>query len=163
MSGYSSDRTVKAKVLPRNLRGVLPVSSALEMSVITTSRAWRPLPPGNVRLNGQPYATWPVSTTTDCVLTWSHRSRSTQGPGALLVPQDADPGVSLEGTITVEALVAGVVRRTWSGLTGTSQTYTRAQRIADDQDLSKPVQFRLTPVNGSWSGTPRLTPSWVMG
>lgn len=128
MSGYSSNLTLKVKVLPRNLRGVLPLVSATEMGLTTASRAWKPLPPGNVKLNGQPYTTWPSSTTGDVTLSWSHRTRASQGPGTLLVAQDTTGTTSPEGTLTIEVLIAGVVKRTWTGLTGTSQVYPLPQR-----------------------------------
>lgn len=163
MSGYSADLTLKAKLCPRNLRGVLPLASAVEMSLATASRAWKPLPPGNVRLNAQPYATWPATTVGDVTLSWSHRNRASQGIGAALVAQDVIGTYVPEGTLTLEVLIASVVKRTWTGLTGTSQIYTLAQRTADDSDLSKTVQFRITPVNGSYQGTIRTTPPFVMG
>ncbi len=118
---------------------------------------------GNVKLNAQPYATWPTTTIGDVTLSWSHRNRAAQGPGTLLVPQDTVGSFILDGTITLEVLIAGVVKRTWTGLTGTSQVYTLAQRTADDAVLSKAVQFRITPISGSFSGTKRTTPSFVMG
>jgi len=142
---------------------VLPLSSATEMSLATSSQAWKPLPPGNVELNGLPYASWPATTTGDVTLSWSNRSRASQGPGTLLVAQDTAGTTSPEGTLTIEVLIAGTVKRTWTGLTGTSQVYTLAQRTADDPDLSKMVQFRITPVNGSYQGTIRTTPPFVMG
>ena len=35
--------------------------------------------------NGQPYATWPATTTGDVTLAWSHRARANHGPGTPLV------------------------------------------------------------------------------
>ena len=37
MSGYASDLTVKAKLLPRHSQGALPLASAAEMSLTTAS------------------------------------------------------------------------------------------------------------------------------
>lgn len=160
---YTSDLLLKAKILPRTLRGVLPFASATEMQITTISRAWKPLPPGNVLLNAQPYATWPATTTGDVTLSWSHRNRITQGQSLPLVAQDVGGTYAIEGTLTIEVLIAGLVKRSWTGLTGTSQIYTLAQRTADDAVLSKAVQFRITPINGTYTGTVRTTPSFVMG
>jgi len=162
MPGYASDLLLKIKILPRTMRGILPLASATEMQITTASRAWAPLPPGNVKLNGQPYATWPATTTGDVTLSWSHRNRVAQGQGAPLVAQDVAGSYAIEGTLTIEVLIAGVVKRTWTGLTGTSQVYTLAQRTADDADLTKPVQFRIKPINGAYNGTIRTTPAVVM-
>lgn len=159
---YSVDLLLKAKILPRTLRGTLPLASATELQITTASRAWAPLPPGNVKLNTQPYATWPATTTGDVTLSWSHRNRVTQGQSLPLVPQDTAGSYVIEGTLTIDVLIAGVVKRTWTGLTGTSQVYTLAQRTADDAVLSKAVQFRITPISGAYTGTVRTTPSFVM-
>lgn len=160
---FASDLLLKAKILPRTPRGVLPIASAIEIQTTTVSRAWKPLPPGNVRLNGLDYAAWPASTVGDVTLSWSHRNRTSQGPGTPVVAQDVVGTYALEGTLTIEVLIAGSVKRTWTGLTGTSQTYTLAQRTADDAVLSKSVQIRITPISGAYSGTSRTTPPFVMG
>jgi len=65
-------------------------------------------------------------------------------------------------TYTAEVLIGGVVERSWIGLTGTSQTYTAVQRLANDPDLKKPVQFRIIQVNGSLSGRARTTDTLLM-
>lgn len=161
MSGYSVDIALKVKLLPRTLRGVLPLTSATEMSITTTSRAWKPYPPGDVRLNAQPYAYWPAGTSGDVTLSWSHRHRIAQGSNTV-VSQEAPGASTLEGTLTVEVLIGGVVKRSWTGLTSTFQIYTLAQRQADDADATKTVQFRITPVNGGFTGTVRTTPAFLM-
>lgn len=160
---YPSDLSLDVKVLPRGARAVLPLADATAMHISTASRAWRPLPPGNVRLNGFDYEHWPATTTGDVILSWSHRNRVSQGSGASLVAQDFAGTYTPEGTITVEALVAGVVKRTWAGLTGTIQPYTLAERTADDADLGKQITFRITPINGAYAGTARTTPAFMMG
>lgn len=163
MSGYPSDLALNVKLLPRNSIGVLPIASAAEMSITTTSRYLKPLPPGNVRLNNLAYAAWPATTTGDVSLSWSHRNRLSQGVGQPLVAQDVAGTYTVEGTVTVAVYIDGTLKRTWAGLTSTSQAYTLEQRTADNADLTKPVHFTITPVNGIYSGTTRTTPSFVMG
>jgi hypothetical protein len=161
---YSSDLLLKVKLLPRNSSGILPIVSAVEMQITTSSRAWQPYPPGNVKLNGLDYASWPATTSGDVTLSWSPRSRPAQGVGATLIHQDnTGAGLTQEGTVTVRAYVNGVLKRTWAGLTGTSQAYTLAQRTTDDANLAHSVYFTIMPVNGAHSGTVRQTPSFVMG
>jgi len=160
--GYPPDLTLKVKLCPRNSQGALPLASAAEMSLTTASRTLAPYPPGDVKLNNLAYASWPATTTGDATLSWSHRSRIEQGVGGQLVAQDAAGNYTIEGTLTIEVLIDGVIKRTFPGLTGSSLAYTLAQRTADDADLGKPVQFRITPVNGSYSGTVRTTPCFVM-
>lgn len=163
MSGYASDLTLKAKLLPRNSQGALALASATEMSLLTESRAQKPLPPGNVRLNGFAYVSWPATTSGDVTLSWSHRNRQAQGIGQPLVAQDTSGSYAIEGTLTVRAYVGGALKRTWSGLAGTSQVYSISDRTADDADLAKPVHFTITPVNGTLQGAVRQTPPFVMG
>lgn len=162
MSGFSNDGILKVKFLPKNPRGGLPFISAVEMSLTLASKAWKPLPPGDVKLNGLNYANWPSSTTGDVTLTWVHRLRSDQVPGNLLVAQDSPSSSTKEGVYRVDVLINGTVKRTWSNLTGTSQIYTYAQRLADDADPLKTVQFKITPINGSLTGNSRTTPAFIM-
>ena len=138
------------------------MASAVEMALSTTSRAWKPYPPGNVMINGLDYEHWPANTTGDVALSWTFRNRTVQGQGGVLVPQDSIATFPLEGTIQVEALIGGISKRSWTGLTSTGLTYTAAQRAADDPDMTRTVQFRITPMNGSRSGTVRTTPAFLM-
>lgn len=159
---YAADLTVTAKMLPRNALDIVDLDSASSVSITTASRAWKPYPPANVKINTLALPSWPSTTVGDAALTWSHRNRTTQGIGGQMVAQDIAGSYTLEGTITVEVLVGGVVKRTFTGITGTSQTYTAAQRISDDADGTKAVAMRITPINGSYQGTRRTTPAVVM-
>lgn len=71
--GYSSNVTVNAKLLPKNLSAILPIASASAVSVTTNNRALRPLPPGKVRINAARVGTGTV--TGAFVITWAHRNR----------------------------------------------------------------------------------------
>jgi len=159
---YPADLTVKAKLLPTNPRGTLALASATEIQLTTSSRAWKPYPPGNVKINTLGYGSWPSTIIGDAALTWSHRNRVSQGIGGLMVAQDTAGSYTPEGNYTIEVLVGGVVKRTYTGETSTSQTYTAAQRVADDPDGTKSVSFRIKPINGSYQGTQRTTPPFVM-
>ena len=58
----------------------------------------------------------------------------------------------------------GVVQasRTQSGLTGTSFSYTLSQYLVDAPS-GKPVQLKITPINGSLQGTVRFTDAFYFG
>lgn len=158
---YGADLSVAAKVLPINPVGQVALADATEIALVTDSRALKPYPPGNVRLGGLGYDAWPANVVGDAELTWSHRNRVAQ---TALVAQDAVGAYAIEGTLTIEVLIGGVVisGRTQAGVSGTTFTYTLAQRQADDADLNKPVQFRITPVSNGRQGTPRTTPPFTM-
>lgn len=162
MSEYAQDLTLYVKVLPVNMSGMLPLASALQMQITTVSRARAPYPPGNVKLNSLAYSAWPASIVGDATLTWSKRSRPDEGIKAKLVRQDDVTAFTQEGTVTVRVYVDGILKRTFPGLTGTSQVYTLAQRTADNADLTKPVHFTITPVSDIYTGTVRTTPPFTM-
>ena len=148
------------KLVPTNSLTACPIGSLSPVALALTNRASLPYPPGNVKVNGH---AWPNGATYsgDVTLTWAHRNRTAQS-GSAIVAQDAASVGSPEGTYTVDVLIAGIVKRTTTGITGTSFTYTHTNRVADDPDLAKTVQFRITPVNGTFVGNARTTDSFVM-
>jgi hypothetical protein len=70
---------------------------------------------------------------------------------------------SPEGNYTVEVYVGDVLKQTYSGLTGTSQAYSAAQRTADDPDGTKTTRMRIEPVNGSYTGSARELEFYMTG
>lgn len=123
-------------------------------------RALAPHPPGKVTLNSNEYTAWPASTSGDVTLGWTHRSRTLQTD---IVAQSDATAYTLEGTLTVEVLIDDKPVREFTGITGTSQVYTYAQRTADDTDLTKEVTFRITPIGaGGEVGIARVTPPFLM-
>ncbi len=149
------------KLLPYNSKSTVDINAVDAIAIMTANRSQLPYPPGAVKVNGD---LWPNGATYhgDVTLSWAHRNRTAQIAYGV-VPQDAaSAGIGPEGNYTVEVLIAGVVKQTQAGIAGTSYTYTLAQRTADDADLTKLVQFRLTPVNGALIGTKRTTDSFVM-
>ena len=146
--------------LPFNPRGTIALGKVSPIAISTGDRAASPLPPGNVQVNGD---SWPdgKTYTGDVTLTWAHRNRTAR-TGLAIVQQDAVSVGSPEGSYTIDVLIAGIVKLTATGITGTSFTYTHAQRVADDANLANPVQFRITPVNGALVGTVRTTDVFIM-
>jgi hypothetical protein len=151
------------KLLPYNPRGTVDISAVAAISITPGTRSQKPYPPGKVQVNGD---YWPDGKTYvgDVTLTWVHRNRTAQANWAVVAQDAASVAAGPEGTYTVEVLIDGAVipGRTTAGITGTSFTYTLAQRTADDADLSKQVHFRITPVNGALSGTSRTTDPFIM-
>lgn len=136
------------------------------VTVTMKDRAFAPAPPGNVRLDDSgvelDYPVWPLQTTGDIVLRWTHRSRTE--PTAI-IPQDDTNTWTLEGDITVQVLIRGVVVREYTNLTGTSQAYTYADYLTDVAgfDCTPWVQFRIIPIGtGGEVGTIRTTPRFTM-
>jgi hypothetical protein len=75
---------VNVRLQARATGGKTPIGSAIQMDITMDQRYFRPYPPGNVLINGEP---WPSEIVGDgIVITWSHRDRIQQT--AYLVEQD---------------------------------------------------------------------------
>lgn len=147
---------VNIKLAPYSLTAEVAISGITAVSVTLVGRAQAPYPPGNVKVNG---AAFPSTTSGDAVLTWNHRYRL----GPFIVAQDAaDVPGGPEGTYKIVIVINGVTIRTVTGITGNTYTYTRAQRLIDNSNAALPTSITITPVNGTFSGTPR-TLTFVMG
>ena len=117
---YTGDGATAIRLLPYNQRSSLPIGSATTINVTRSSRALEPYPPANLRVN----ATYlPATMTGALVLDWSHRDRLTQGK----TPVAQNTGsVGPEATTTYTVRLydeTNTLRRTYSGLTGTTQTW----------------------------------------
>jgi len=72
---YQEGLEVYAKVLPRNGDGSVPESAVDPIVVTVSSRAVRPYPPGNVRVDGTPYPEADDVFLAPVTITWAHRDR----------------------------------------------------------------------------------------
>lgn len=151
------------KLLPYNTIGTTAIAAVTAQTVTPVDRAAAPYPPGKVQVNSL-YFINGATTHGTVTLSWAHRIRTAQAQRAIVAQDASSTSGTIEGTYTVEVLIAGVVigARTQTGITGTSFTYSYANRVADDADLTKTVQFRITPVNGALSGRARTTDPFLM-
>lgn len=126
---YAAAETVGVKILTRTSADELDEGEAPIDSVTLASRQIRPLPPGNVTVNGRRYGEV-TATTGDIVVGWAHRDRVAQDDQ--LVAHDAgDVGPEAGTTYTVRVYDGATLIRTASGLTGTSWTWDEATQVAD--------------------------------
>lgn len=88
---YLSGESVSLKALTLTGSDVLELNEATAHNLTLSSRAIRPYPPADVKINGE---YWPEEITGDLVLTWKNRNRSQQSGGEAL--SWYDPSVSLE-------------------------------------------------------------------
>lgn len=120
---YSSGLTVQARLLTQTSAGTLPQASAPADSLTLTG----PYAPGRLRINGQIY---PATVTGDVTISWSLRDR------LLLADQIVDTSMASIGpepgtTYRLRLYSGATLKRTYSGITGTSQTYSAADESAD--------------------------------
>ena len=149
---YSADGTIAARLLPYNIRSVLTLAEATQLTVALASRALKPLPPGKVRVNGH---AWPDEEVLsgDLVVTWAHRHRVNQATDGVVVSQDAnDYATAPEGTYSIEVRVDGTLKRTVTGITAATWTWTTAMQTADGVTGHPACTIRIIPVNGALAG-----------
>jgi len=141
---YGSDGTITAKLLPQNLYGGFPLSSAGAVSLTTNSRWARPYPPSGLTMQAQSYAVRFSKVYGDLVLAWKSRNRLTQTAAGPLVAQDhADITPEAGTTYTVKITVGATLIRTVTGIAVGTYTYTGAQRAIDDADGTKTVTIQV--------------------
>ena len=123
---YLSGENVSLKSLTLTGSDVLELNEAATYSLTLSSRAIRPYPPANVKINDEYY---PIAIETDLIVTWVDRNRVQQTGGSILGWTDG--GVTIEsGTSTMltikELDVDDLVIATYNiDATGTN-TYTLA-------------------------------------
>lgn len=125
-------KTVYAKLLPLNIRGVLPLSSATQMSLVLTGRASKPHAPRYLRVDGvvPPAGTAPFYLAGDSLLTWEYVNPEVGGGRITVAGTWSDP-VTPGVSFTVRIYINNSLLRTVTGLTVPSYNYTQAERDAD--------------------------------
>lgn len=158
---FEEDGTVQAKMLPYNSTDTLALTDASVVSVDTASRAYKPYPPGRVRVNGEKD---PSTVVGDAVLTWAHRPKETLHAQAAVVGHEEATSYAPDAatSYTVEVFVGGALVRTASDLTGDSYTYTATMRATDNADTSLAVVLKLWASNGGYTSAKLETAAFVM-
>lgn len=123
---------VQTRVLTRTGSGLLNVDIAPTDTVTMQGRAAKPYPPGQVRFNGQ---AWPASITGELSVSWAHRDRVLQAD-QLVDAEASSIGTAVGITYRLRVYTGTTLRRTYSGLPGTSKTYTSADEAADGGPFS---------------------------
>lgn len=123
---YMDGEIIDVKAVTTTPSGVLALDDVDAQSVEIQSRAIRPYPPANVKINGEYF---PAEIETDLILTWMDRNRVQQTGGSILGWFDA--GVTLENGVTYQLVVVErdenlIELRTQSINVGTLNIYTFA-------------------------------------
>jgi hypothetical protein len=126
---YASGALPAAKILSRTGKGEMEEADApTDIASAFNSRQARAYPPGNFKVNAVSY---PASFTGQPTLSWSHRDR-TQQVNSITEHSAASIGPETSTTYTIKIYDEdNVLRRTVTGLTGTSYEYTEAFERAD--------------------------------
>lgn len=123
---YADSEVINVKALSTTPSGVLDLNAVTAQSVEIQSRAIRPYPPANVKINGEYFSS---EIETDLVLTWMDRNRQQQTGGTIL--GWFDTGVTLENGVTYQLILierdaSEIELRTKNLSLGTLNTYTFA-------------------------------------
>lgn len=149
-SEYVAGETAQLRLCPKTGKGELSVSLASTITRSIQQRFIRPYPPGNVKINR---AAYPVAVAGDIAITWANRNRVNQTANVIL---QTDGNITPETgqTTTIRFYdAASTPRRTYSGLTGTSQTWTLTQIIADGAAASNTVRIEIEASRTDGNGT----------
>jgi len=149
---YVTGETAQLRLLPKTGRGELSVSSASTLSRSIQQRFIRPYPPGNIKVNGGAY---PAAVAGDITITWANRNRVTQTANVI---RQTDGNITPEtGQTTTIRIYGGAslttLRRTFSGLTGTSQSWTLAQIATDGAGLDGRIRIEVESTRTDSNGT----------
>ncbi|WP_418647219.1 phage tail protein [Thauera butanivorans] len=124
---YAPSVTVQARLLTQTSSGTLAAALAGTDSLTMARRADRPYPPGRLRING---AAYPATVTGAVTVSWAHRDRKLQADQVIDTEQTSigpEPGT----TYRLRLYSGATLKRTYAGITGTSQTYTTEHETAD--------------------------------
>lgn len=117
----SSD-IAKVKICPVSGAGQLPLAAATENIITIVGRAAKPYPPAAIRINSAYYPTYLIPNA--LALSWVHRDRKQQTAG-LVGFTEGSIGPEAGTTYTAEFYgETGALNRSYSGVSGTSQTWT---------------------------------------
>lgn len=134
---YARFETAEVKILPYTSSSQLEQARAPVVPVDIAGRQGRPLPPGNMRVNGRPLIGFAdngsVTTSGDIVLTWAHRDRRLIQDRLIdtnAVSIGPEAGTTYSVRVYASAAATQPVRAV-TGIVGTTWTYTTAMISAD--------------------------------
>lgn len=119
---YVDGEIIDVKILTNSSQGTLPLVDGVEDSFTFDSRAIRPYPPGNFKVNSE-YFPDSIPATSNLALTWSHRDRLQQTGATFIDFFDTDVGPEANTEYLVNIYAEDDVLLNTETLSGTSKTY----------------------------------------
>ncbi|MCX8017481.1 MAG: phage tail protein, partial [Rhodocyclaceae bacterium] len=147
---YVVGDTAQVRLCPRTAKGELGINSATTLTRAINRRFTRPYPPGNVTLNAQRY---PVAVAGTLTIAWANRNRVNQTANVI---KQTDGNITPEtGQTTTIRIYGGAtlstLRRTYAGLTGTSQAWTLADAIADGAGGDNRIRIEIEATRSGYA------------
>lgn len=142
--------SVGVKILTTSVGGgQLALTNSPPNALTFNQRFERPYPPGQMKINGVPWyesTGWLSSDVGPIVLSWAHRDRKLQG-NILVWHGENSIGPEPGTTYTARVYDLTTLVNTYSGITGTTFTYTYAMALADfGPDFFNIVTIKLCSV-----------------
>ena len=110
----------------RTTLGILPLDSTPEQAVTLSDRAYKPLRPVNVSVNGTSFGTVNATGATNITVTWANRNRLLEVT-QVMSWTDATVAPEAGQTTTIRLYdSAGTLITSFTGLTGTSYTFAKS-------------------------------------
>lgn len=132
---YGSSGTVGVKVLMRTTGTQMGLKNSPPNALTFNHRFIRPYPPGQVKVNGQPFfntAQFLHDTEPNLVLTWAHRNRITQADQLIDHSMaSVAPETGQQYRVAIRLRSDGSLVRLSPAITGTTWTYTLAMATSD--------------------------------
>ena len=119
---YVAGEDVDVKVTPVSGAGVLPLIEADALTVTLDRRALRPYAPGDLRVNGDSYATETYSG--ELTISWAHRDRAQQTAGVLIDHTAASIGPEPGTTYRLRGYIDDVLAHTEDDIADAFTTWT---------------------------------------
>jgi hypothetical protein len=126
-TAYAPGTTIQARLITSTSAGALNPALATTNSLTASRRQDRPYPPGRLRINGLAY---PASVSGEVTVSWAHRDRKLQAD-QIIDTEQASIGPEPGTTYRLRIYSGATLKRTYGGITGTSQTYSIADEAAD--------------------------------
>jgi hypothetical protein len=142
LNPYASGTNISAKALVATT-SVLDIDDALESSLTTDARQFKPYPPSNIQINALYY---PSGVTGDIDVTWAHRDRTAPNLIGFLAG-DVGPEAGTQYEITITDLDGPTIIKTET-LSTTQLTYTEADELLDHGQLATNVRVELKSLRG---------------
>ena len=121
LTQYVEGETVEARIVTRTPSAKLSLADTQLLSVNMDSRAYRPYPPKNIKINDEYYIEKTIISS-DVVVTWSDRNRVQETGGSLLGWTDGSVTKETGVTYSIELSEAGSVLHSASGIDATTYT-----------------------------------------
>ncbi|AZM38546.1 hypothetical protein EJP75_08310 [Acinetobacter baumannii] len=141
---YVEGETVEARIVTRTPSAKLSLSDTQLLSVNMDSRAYRPYPPKNIKINDEYYIEKTIISS-DVVVTWSDRNRVQETGGSLLGWTDGSVTKEIGVTYSIELSEAGSVLHSASGIDATTYTIPK-----EDLHVNKMHKLKLWSVRDSF-------------